>query len=163
MNVSAIRTMDIKTIHNIVTRPDIWATVAEDGQRKQEFYPDVEGECWLTLVADDTIIGVYNLHVHNAITLEIHAHVYPEFRKRYSRHTCLAVFQWIMDNAKEYQKVVASIPAIYPNVIAFAEMMRFKHEGTNRLSYLKDGQIVDQELYGITRTEIEEALNVQDH
>ena len=60
----------------------------------------------------------------------------------------------------KYQKLVAQVPVIYPNVIKFTEMAGFQQEGTNRASYRKNGALYDQIWLGITRDEIKSFLKV---
>ena len=81
------RTFDDNAVTNIITHPDIWKTVAEEGQLQEDFNPDCEGDCWLLLEAEEGFIGAYNVHPHNSVTLEIHAHVLPEYRRKYDLST----------------------------------------------------------------------------
>ena len=152
------RTYDAALITDLMTRDDIWATIAEDGQKKEEFEPNVLDECWLEMKAGETLVGVYNLHTHNGITVQIHAHVLPEHRKKNSRATGIESLRWIYDNAPVYKKVIAEIPFCFENVKNFAESIGYQLEGVNRLSYLKNGVIVDQWRMGITRDEIKEVI-----
>lgn len=154
------RTFDRDLIKSVITRSDMWSTVAEDGQNPDEWVPDVDGQCWLYMEDEGQMIGLYNIHAHNSITVEIHAHVLPECRKTHSRETGLSVLNWIYTKHPEYKKVVARIPFIFENVKNFTCSFGFKVEGVNRQSYLKNGDIVDQWMLGITRDEIKETLNV---
>ena len=156
MNVS--RTYDVEMIKEMITRDCIWSTIAEDGQVKEDYSPKVDAECWLEMKADDVLVGLYNLHSHNAITVQIHAHVLPEHRKKHSKATGIGSLRWIYDNAPVYKKVVAQIPFCYENVKNFTMSMGFKLEGINRLSYQKNGDIIDQWQLGITRDEIKSHL-----
>lgn len=149
------RTYDDELVRSLITRNDIWATIAEDGQDIDDFTPNCESDCWLLMTEGSNVIGLYNLHPHNSCTLEIHAHVMPECRKMHSDETGRLALQWIIDNAPSmYQKIIAQVPEIYPNVRAFCEKNGFVLEGTNRQSYRKNGIIMDQWLLGITRQEI---------
>ena len=137
-------------------RPEIFATVAEDGQDPAGYEPDVQAEVWLAMTTnDDDLVGLYNLHSRNAVTVEIHAQVLPEHRKEYSNATGLAALRWIRVNIPDCYKVIATVPALYPNVRKFTESFGFQLEGVNRSSYLKDGEVHDQWLLGITRDEID--------
>lgn len=151
--IKAVRTFDTEIVEGFMRLPEIWGTVAEDGQKKDEFKADCSGECWLLMMSGTEFIGAYNLHSHNRITVEIHAHVLPIHRKKHSYDTGIAALSWIIENTK-YKKVVASIPVIYKNVKRFTCSFGFKEEGINRKSYLKCGEVVDQYLLGITRDEI---------
>ena len=156
--MKAYRIYDAALVKRIMTSPEIWETIAEDGQDPDKYDCDVDSECWLLMVDGDDVIGLYNIHAHNAITCEIHAQVMPEYRATHSYETGKAALQWIFDNAQEYQKVIAQIPVIFENVKKFTCQFGFQVEGINRMSYLKNGEIVDQYLLGITRDEIEEFL-----
>ena len=159
VTIEAARIYDTDLIKALITRDDIWATVAEDGQLCSEFEPEVNAQCWLLMTSDDQHIGLYNLHAHNAVTVEIHAHVLPEYRAEHSRSTGASALKWLYDHHPEYQKVVAQIPCIYENVKKFTCSFGFQLEGVNRLSYLKNGEIIDQWLLGMTRDEIGGFLN----
>lgn len=157
--ITVERTFDTEIIRSIMTRDDIWSTVAEDGQHKEGFNSDPVVDCWLLIKSNGEIVGLYKLHTENCVTLQIHAQVLPEHRKAYSNDTGTSVLQWIYDNAEEYKKVIACVPVIYRNVKDFTCSFGFLVEGTNRKSYLKDGELHDQWNLGITRDEIEVALN----
>ncbi len=159
--IEVTRTYDAELIKSILFDPDLWDAIAEDGQKKDEFEPVVNDECWLLMTHDETVIALYNYHTKNAITVEIHAHVLPGHRKKFSKATGEAALRWLIVTNPQYQKVVAQIPHIYQNVLDFACSFGFMIEGINRLSYLKNGEIVDQWMLGITREEIEAVLNEQ--
>ena len=147
------RTYDASVIKQIMTRPDIWKTVSEDGQKAEAFEPDMGQNCFL-LISDNEVIGLYQLKCMNGVTIELHPMVFPECRSEYGKASCQAVLQWIVDNVDWCQKVNATIPVIYKHVKRFAKSMGFVEEGINRKSYIKDGVLVDQYLLGITREEI---------
>ena len=157
--ITAERIYDHNLIKSIMTSPDIWATVAEDGHSPASFTCDTEGECWLLMTNGDDVVGIYNIHGINAVTCEIHAQVIPEHREKHSYGTGKVALDWIFSNAPEYKKVIAQIPVVFENVKNFTCQFGFKVEGINRLSYLKDGAIVDQWLLGITRDEIKVFLD----
>ncbi len=131
----------------------MWDCVCEDGHKLEDFDPKPNENCWINIDK----VGMYNLHPDNSTTLEIHAFILPEKRKKHSIETGKQILKWILENAPEqYQKVIAQVPCIYPNVKDFCIYNGFKIEGVNRLSHKKNGKIVDQWLLGITRKEIEE-------
>ena len=158
--ITATRTHDREVIKGIMSLKGIRETIAEDGQDPDKFEPNLDTDCWLLISDDENVIGLYNLHAVNSVTLSIHAQVIPKFRGGKSRDTCKAVFRWLLEEAPgEYMKVIAEIPVIYQNVIDFSRSMGFSDEGINRMSYKKDGDIVDCQRMGITRLEIEGLLN----
>lgn len=152
------RTFDAEIIKSVMLHPDIWETCAEDGQHPAMFEPETEADCWLNVLRGTSLVGMYNVHAHNSVTLEIHAQILPEYREECAKESSRQVLQWILDNAPEYQKVIAQIPTLYPNVKHFTMNAGFQEEGINRLSYMKNGKLYNQWLLGITKPEIEAFL-----
>lgn len=155
------RTYNIHEVERIIFNDVIWDSISEDGQKREDVILDVSNEAWLLISQDSEVIAAYNLHAKNAVTCQIHAHVLPEHRGEHSFNTGLAVLRWLYDNEPVYQKLVAEVPVIYENVKRFVCQFGFLVEGINRLSYLKNGNIIDQWYLGITRHEIARFLNEQ--
>ncbi len=133
----------------------MWDNVCEDGHTMDTFDPKVHANCWVKL--DE--IGLYNLHPHNSSTLEIHAFILPEHREKHSEESGKEILRWILEKGPEqYEKVIAQVPFLYPNVKDFCIKNGFQIEGVNRLSHKKNGILYDQWLLGITRDEIKEAI-----
>lgn len=153
----AQRTHDHELIKSVLFNPAIWETIAEDDQEQSQFKIDSNANCFVEMKEDKTI-GVYVLHPHNSATLEIHAHILPEYRQNHSIESGRTILKWVLDNTG-YYKVVAQVPEIYPNVKKFCLANGFRLEGVNRKSYWKNGELVDQWLLGITKEEIEEFLS----
>jgi len=146
------RTFDPGVVKSFLLRPDILATIAEDGG--DDFEPDMERNIWLLMKSGETEVGLYQIERINGITAQIHANVLPEHRKPHSKATGRAALRWVYANLPEIHKVIAVIPTIYPNVRDFTLSFGFALEGVNRQSYLKNGAIHDQWILGITRPEI---------
>lgn len=161
MKLTTRRTYDAALIRSIMTRPDMWRTVAEDGQTVAEYHPDVTCVCWLRVEADGETVGLYSFNAHNSVTVEIHANILPEFRAVCSRESGLEALRWIYENAPEYKKIISQIPVIYENVKRFTLGFGFIVEGRNRASYLKNGALHDQWLLGVTRDEVKGVLDEQ--
>ena len=153
------RTFDADLVRKVMTRPDIWATVAEDGQNIDDYSPEVEEDCWLEVSDDFLTVGLYNLHPMNGSTLEAHIQMLPEHRLDYARPSGLKFFKWIIDECPaQYHKFIVKIPALYPNVKKFVEEFGLTLEGTITKSHMKNGELVDVWFLGITKDQIKEAL-----
>lgn len=151
--ITVKRTYDKEAIRAIVTNPDIWQCVAEDGSTFSDFDPDVNNECWLMMEIDGVKIAVYNLHAINSATVQIHAHVLQQYRKDYSKETGNLAIKYILDNT-DYQKVVAFVPVIYENVKNFTQLFGFVVEGILTKSIKKNGILVDQWILAATRGQL---------
>jgi len=147
------RIFDEEYIKSVIS--EMWNDVCEDGHDLEDFDPKVNENCWVRL--DD--IGLYNLHPSNSSTLEIHAFIRPKHRKEKSEESGREILKWILDNAPEqYHKVIAQVPSLYPNVKDFCIKNGFKIEGINRMSHMKNGNLFNQWMLGITREEIKNLL-----
>ena len=155
MIVSRIYDSDVITA--IATAPEIWETIAEDGQDPSKYKPDLAINCWL-LMTDDTVLGLYQFKRLNGVTAEIHPMIFKEFRSEFARESCIGALRWMYENASWCKKITAMIPVIYKHVKRFALSMGFKQEGINRMSYQKNSILIDQTLLGITRDEIAEVI-----
>lgn len=155
--IRVFETKDTEVIKAVVWNPDIWDAIAEDNIDPYTFEPDLERDVWLSVTTEPgDVLGVFNLHSMNGITIQIHAMVLPQYRKTYSKAIGEAVLKYIYKQYPHCAKILASVPEIYPNVIRYLENRGFMHEGINRSSYEKNGKIWDQHWYGITRKEIKE-------
>ena len=156
--VVAERTYNNELVKKILVDDGLWPTVTEDGMSVSEFYPDCKKDCYLLVKNKaDGILGVYNLHPINSATLQIHAQVFPRYRKAYSKQTGYATLRWIKDNSpKDFVKVIAIIPCLYPNVHDFTLMFGFELEGVLSCSFKKNGVLHDQWILGLSRSDIPE-------
>jgi RimJ/RimL family protein N-acetyltransferase len=154
--MSVERTFDTCLIKSIVL--EMWDNVCEDGHTIDEWDPTPDSCGWFKI--NDW--GLYSLHAANKTTLEMHAFIRPKYRKQYSDQSGILILNYILNELPDrYKKVITEVPAIYPNVKDFCLRHGFQLEGTNRLSHQKNGVLVDQWMFGITRDEIKAVLNDQ--
>ena len=158
--LAAGRTYDRQLIERVLSTPCIAEAISEDGAEVSEMAIEVQGELWVNVWDRlGNTVAIYNLHMHNSVTVEIHAHVLPEYRKEHSYATGMVVLAWFRDNYPDFKKIIAQIPANCGNVVSFIERFGFRQEGVNRLSYLKNGVLMDQLWYGMTYEELRRLLD----
>ena len=151
----AERTFDVDLIKSVLFNDVIWNACAEDGQSKDDLEIDADKNCFVAIHAKQEVIGIYILHPHNSATLEIHAHILPEHRKEHAIASGQSILQWFKLNAPDnYQKLLAQIPVIHPNVRDFCLKQGFKMEGLLTKSYWKNGELCSQWLMGLSRGDI---------
>lgn len=152
---------EAQTVEDIVFADGVWQCIAEDGFYQSDFMADVENDCWVGVYVDSQIIGAFNFHLLNSATAQLHIHILPEYRDDYANECIPFMWRWFLENKrKECVKIVASIPACWPNVYHFSKNNGMKDEGINRKSYWKNGKLYDQWMLGATIKDIEEWLNV---
>lgn len=104
---------------------------------------------------DSQDIGWWWLHADNGshTALSIHCNILKQHREHGLEASDL-ILKWFYNAAPtKYQKLIAEIPVIYPEVYHHTKKYGFRDEGINRKSIRKDGLIVDQYRLGLTREE----------
>ena len=140
-------------IMSVAGHPVLWNEISEDDMDINKWEPDLT-EGWLGAYDGETLVGVFNLHALNSVTLKIHIMMLPQYRGELAYKAARDALKWIVLNVS-FDKVNCEIPDIYPNVIRFAEKCGMVREGINRCSFRKSGKIHHQINLGITRSEIE--------
>lgn len=142
-------TVDMDLVGAFMTQPEIWERCADD--LADRWRPKFDNTEYLLAIHDKQLVGV--LQVDGATSIEVNIHPYLLKKYRYLGREMLKEFFKIFLNT-DYQKVTAQIPICYKQVFNFAKKMGFKLEGINRQSAIKQGQILDQWMIGITREEM---------
>lgn len=156
-SLTAVRTMDFSIAYAITSIPEIFDCISEDGV--EDYMPDVVNEFWVLMQTEQgEIAGAYRLHYVSGRTVQIHAHIIPEYRKDYAKLSSIVILDWCITNL-DFDKIVAVIPQKYKNVYHFTKNAGFKDEGFNRSSFMKDGKLIGQYYLGMTKPEVEEVLN----
>jgi len=154
--IEVIQTNDVLGIQSVMMHEDILPTIIDDTWDGTVFQPDVHSEIYLAIMADGELIGVYRLHWITGVTLQIHAHVLKQYRKKWSRASGMGVLKWVLDNIRRCEKVDCAIPTVYPNVRQFVVACGFTHEGTSRNAFKLNNQMHDMHWYGITADEMKQ-------
>jgi len=158
-------TVDMELVRAIMTEPDIWERCAEDGVEMETWYPGYDSmTAWLLCVEDEDIIGVILMHTDTNVSIKTHPYLRKEHREK-GRKMMKAFYEWVLENT-DVMKVNVTIPIDHVTipidqniVVNFAKKVGFQKEGKSRLSYLKEGKLIDLQHLGITRTEIEAYLD----
>ena len=147
MGIHIEQVWDEDLILSVLKEPRIWETISDDGQSSDKFVIDVEAEDYYFLAAakDNVCVGIYIIHPFNSCTLEVHANILPEYRKECAKISCQMALKWVYENTPEkYQKLMARIPEIYPEVYHFTLHQGFNDEGRLVKGYRKDGNLCDR-------------------
>ena len=152
------RTNDIELISSVAFMPEMVNDMLEDGQSIKDCDFDTDYDCYLSVKNKEDVIAVYILKPLSKTVIDMHPMVIPK-KRRYSNESIKSVFAWILNNCSEsVNKVVAQFPSTRKNIERFAVHNGFKKEGVNRLSFMKNNELIDQTMVGITRLEMMELL-----
>jgi len=147
------RTFDADLIKSIVKRPDIWATIAPDGKEPDGWEPNLK-ECWLKVMHNEQIAGLFNYHVVEPDTLEVHPMILHEYRGTVALDAAKQSLRWIVENSP-YQAIKCLVPDLFRNVRLFAMQCGFVKTNKKYQIYPKNGKIYDMWELVITRSDIE--------
>lgn len=147
------RTFDEELIRNIVTHDSIWEWVSDDGAIKENYKVQLgDGLVWLAVIDDEEVIGAFFLHQINYITWQVHVCMLPKAYGRKALKAASLMLEWIFGNSM-CMKVVAHIQVKNIKAISYAKRIGFIEEGVCKNSILKNGELVDQKMFGLTKEE----------
>ena len=155
MAISLRQAEDVEEVDLVLKDSEIYARIAEDGINSDEYEtPFDANQRYMMVMLDETVIGVWNLYPVNTSTLNIHANILKDYRE-HGKEAAILILNWFVNDCpKQYQKLNAEIPIIYPEVYHFTKSFGFNDEGVNRLSIVKNGKLVNQYRLGITKDEV---------
>jgi len=140
----------------IIKTPEIFKRIAEDGVSRDTYKIPMDA-CFMLILKDEDVIGVWCLHPENKTTVQIHCNILQEHRAHGKEAALLILKFFVNEMPKNYKKLNTEIPFSYPSVYHFTRKW-LKDEGVNRQSIMKEGKLVDQWRLGATRQEIEEIV-----
>lgn len=145
------RTHDMVLVASIMAHPAIFKHIAEDGIDAPDPI-DHPGLYWLLVTSGDVPAGAFLLHATGSICYEMHTMILPQFHGEPARAAAQALLHWVFTEL-DCWKLVTRVPVYNRAARRFALANGMREEGVNRASYLKDGQLIDQILLGITKEE----------
>lgn len=148
---------DLKVAEEFIKNdPEAWDRVSEDGNKKEDFIITENPYFWWVgcYAKGKGMVGLFWLHHINNTTIQIHINVKKEHREKYAYECGESILKFFQKELKGYDKIIAEIPVIYPDVYYYAKKFGFVDEGVNRASYKKNNKIIDQYRLGITRSEV---------
>jgi RimJ/RimL family protein N-acetyltransferase len=146
---------DQEFIRRTMTHPKVWPFISDDySGAPEDFVPPLHGSFrYLTPEHKGERVGVFFYHPHTAVLWEVHTCVLPEYWGDPATQAARAGLLWMVENTS-CRKVLTHVPRTNQKARMFALRVGLKDEGVNRASFLKDGDLVDQYLMGITEQEI---------
>ena len=106
---------------------------------------------WLKWVEDDEIQALCFFREESPYALDIHIHIPKQHRGKGTIKKGAEFLKWIVGRSKgSYIKFNTKIPVIYRDVILYAMKLGFKREGTDRMSIIKNNEVLDMAIMGCT-------------
>ena len=154
MNCRLEESRDFDLIDSIIKDVELFDRISEDGVDPDEYQIN-QGSVYYLIYKGDEVAGVWDLHHVNSAMVQIHANILQQHRD-----CAMDAGRLIVEVFAEssYQKMVAEIPFLYPDVYHYTKKFGFVDEGVNRLSIMKKGHIISQWRLGLTKGDAVEFL-----
>lgn len=160
------RSFDYELIRAVITQPEIYKFISDDGSPPREEYRPVESEAvWYVVVWDgNELLGLFMLVPENTVCWQIHTCLLPDAWGFRAQEAAKLLPAWIWEHTP-CRRIVTNVPA--PNRLAlhFAVRAGMKIYGVNQASYLKHGVLCDQVCLGLSPDAgmPESAAKVEEH
>jgi hypothetical protein len=146
--VSIERTLDIGTVRSIFAGdPALYDKISDDGSPPPGEFIPLPGGLYLAAVVDEVVVGLFMFVPVNAVSLDAHF-CFPV--PGYATEGSVNALDWIWSNTL-IERVVASIPITNRAAILIAHRAGMEDIGINKKSLLKNGELVDQLILGVSR------------
>ena len=148
-----------KIIRKILTNPEIWDRICEDGQDSKHYNPPMNKNChWVGLYHNNILLGIGWLHPHNSVTAVCHVNVLKEHRIHSLGAGMMAISYVVTET--DYTKFIAEVGEIHKDVLGFMNKIGFEREGVNKASLLKNNKLVDQIYFGSNRNTLSKVIKL---
>lgn len=141
-------TQDISFINRCMTEPAVWQAGIDDGLlnvKPEVFFVPTEGKIWLKCGEYGLLMG----EPRNAVTYEAHVALLPEARGR-AVTICKGALDWMFGNTN-CLRITALVPSYNRFALALAYRIGMDFVGIHTKSFLKDGKLYDQHIFGISK------------
>jgi RimJ/RimL family protein N-acetyltransferase len=146
------RTHDMEQVNSIMKNPAIWPHIHEDGTADDYRPSDHEGLHWMVVRDGDEVLGMFLVHARGEVCFEMHTCLLPNCWGRRAAQAAQLLGKWVF-NETRCEKLVTSVPSYNRLALRFAMAGGMRKEGVNQASYLRNGELVDQIMLGITKKE----------
>jgi len=143
------QTKDIEAISRVLNHPKVYKWLSDDFAQNP-YVPPMNNDTFYLM--DETKNGVVQLDPMNGVCCQVHIAVTPDMwgsGVKFAKECIL----WGVERTT-YMKAVVMIPAFNRLTIKLIKECGFDKEGLLKKSFLKNWKLYDQEVYGITKTQV---------
>ena len=150
------RTHDLALIRSIMTHEKVWPAITDDlaGDPKDFMPVDHPATYYLAAHEGDHFLGIWMLNPENSVTWDVHTCLLPSAWGELAVRAAVHAIQWVWDNTP-CLRLVTKVPVFNRLALRFARMAGMVEYGRNPKSFLKNGQLHDQILLGISKPEVQ--------
>lgn len=148
------RLYDMQVIADTITHPRIYPHVSDDlAPPRESFVPcDHPSVYYLGAWDQQEYLGLWMFAPQNSICWDVHTCLLPTAWGKRAAEATKGAASWIFANT-ECQRIITTVPATNALALRLAKLAGLTQFGVNERSFLKNGQLLDQILLGISKPE----------
>lgn len=149
------RTTNYELVRAIVTNPVLYKHITDDGSpAREKFRPIEHSAIWYVLVwNDDKLLGLFMFVPLNSVCFEVHTCLLPASWGKHTEAAAQGVAEWIWEHTA-CQRIITNVPSYNRLALRLALLSGMKEFGVNKDSFLKNGQLYDQIMLGISKPKV---------
>lgn len=149
------RTQDYSLIRRIMAHPRVYPHITDDAcPPVEEFHPVESPEIWYVVVrAGEQLLGMWCFFPQNHVTWEVHTCLLPAAYGEIGREAAKRMASWIWQNTP-CRRIITNVPAFNRLALKFAKAAGMVEFGRNERSFLKNGELHDQIMLGLSKEEV---------
>lgn len=149
-------TEDISLIKAVMGHPACYRFLHDDYAPPREEWEPLMGNQlvqYIVVREDGCVIGMFQCSLHSAVEVEIHTAFLPEAWGRSVRRAAQECREWIWNSFPTVKRIIGKVPHSNRASLNYAEAIGMKAFGVDERSFLRNGKLVDQVYFGISRPE----------
>lgn len=145
------RTADLTLVREVVTHPRVWPWVSDDFSGVPEAWRPLEHPAiWYVVVLDgEELLGLLTFIPQSTVCWEFHTCMLPIAGSKRAHEAILGSIRWIWEWTA-CRRAVTNVPVFNRQALRCARAIGLEEIGMNRKSYMKDGRLHDQVLFGLS-------------
>ncbi len=153
MNFQFIHDMDLAT--RVITNPKIWPHVSDDYSGTPEKFTASESVPLVHLEVNDgeEFLGLFFFTLDNSVCWKVHTCLLPETWGAKAKQVGAALIEWLFSETI-CQRLITDVPAYNRIALKFARDCGMTEYGVNPKSFLKNGQLYDTVLLGVSKCQL---------
>ena len=149
------RTFDMELVRTIMTHPEIYPWISDDGcPPAEEFQPQEHSAIWYVQAMDASeTLGIFVLSPQGVACWEFHTVLLPSAWGKCAVAAMKAMFEWVWTNTP-CRRLITNVPVNNRRARWIARAVGLTQFGLNPGSFLKDNVLYDQMLFGLSKPEV---------
>lgn len=139
---------DLDLINRVILDTAVNDDISDDASKNHELQQLPHTFECLGIYQNEEVKGLFMLVPQNAVTAEIHTCLLLRGKEAFQAGEIL--LDYLFSN---YQKAISYTPSTNKKALFYALRLGFKKEGVLTQSFLKNGELLDQTLVGLTKGE----------